>query len=49
MDSDRDKTIGMYADHIYPGKVEFYQKYDIVLVPEKKQVWKLQGEDLKEM
>jgi acetylornithine/succinyldiaminopimelate/putrescine aminotransferase len=34
MDSDRDKTIKTYADHVYPGKVEFYQKYDIVLVPE---------------
>ena len=36
MDSDRDKTIRLYADHVYPGKVEFYQKYDIVLVPEKR-------------
>ena len=36
MDSDRDKTIKTYADHVYPGKVEFYQKYDIVLVPEKR-------------
>jgi len=37
MDSDRDKTITAYADHVYPGKVEFYQKYDIVLVPEKRE------------
>ncbi|WP_299983796.1 aminotransferase class III-fold pyridoxal phosphate-dependent enzyme [Desulfobacula sp.] len=36
MDSDRDKIIKTYADHVYPGKVEFYQKYDIVLVPEKR-------------
>ena len=36
MDSDRDKVIKLYADHVYPGKVEFYQKYDIVLVPEKR-------------
>lgn len=37
MDSDRDKIIKTYADHVYPGKVEFYQKYDIVLVPEKRE------------
>jgi len=36
MEPDRDKAIQMYADHVYPGKVEFYQKYDIVLVPEKR-------------
>ncbi len=36
MESDRDKIIRLYADHVYPGKVEFYEKYDIVLVPEKR-------------
>ncbi|MCD4675844.1 MAG: aminotransferase class III-fold pyridoxal phosphate-dependent enzyme [Desulfobacula sp.] len=41
MDSDRDKTIRTYADHVYPGKVEFYQKYDIVLVPEKRKGCKI--------
>jgi len=29
----RDDIINGYADHVYPGKVEFYRKYDIVLVP----------------
>jgi len=33
MTSLRDRIITGYADHVYPGKVEFYQKYDIVLVP----------------
>lgn len=41
MDSDRDKIIKTYADHVYPGKVEFYQKYDIVLVPEKREGCKI--------
>jgi putrescine aminotransferase len=33
MDSNRDRIIKTYADHVYPGKVKFYQKYDITLVP----------------
>ncbi len=36
MDSDRDKTIKTYSEHVYPGKVAFYEKYDIVLVPEQR-------------
>ena len=28
MDSNRDRIIKTYADHVYPGKVKFYQKYD---------------------
>jgi len=41
MDSKRDKVIKAYADHVYPGKVEFYQKYDIVLVPERREGCKI--------
>ena len=30
---DRETAIETYTDHVSPGKVEFYRKYDIVLVP----------------
>ncbi len=36
MDENRDNAIEAYARHIYPGKVDFYRKYDIMLVPEKR-------------
>ena len=37
MERSREKIIETYARHIYPGKVEFYRKYDIILVPEKRE------------
>ena len=37
MTTDRDRVIKTYADHVYPGKVAFYEKYDITLVPEKRE------------
>ena len=37
MTTDRDRVIKTYADHVYPGKVAFYEKYGITLVPENRE------------
>ena len=30
---DKEKIMDLYAQHVSPGKVEMYKKYDIALVP----------------